>query len=67
MTTISNTTDNVVLSTKKSKNQKIKPAKLMNDLEFIIEEDVSFVPQIKRKDVLTNMLLNIKLIGSLLF
>jgi len=67
MTTISNTTDNVVLSTKKSKNQKIKPAKLMNDLEFIIEEDVSFVPQIKRKDVLTNMLLNIKLIGALLF
>lgn len=56
-------TTNVVLATKKSKK-----AKKSNNIEFNIEEELpSFVPQVNRKDVLTNMLLNIILGGTLLF
>ena len=70
-TTIFNASNNVELATKKPKNKKIKQdklAKLCEELEFFIEEEPnSFVTQIRRRDILTNMLLNITLGGALLF
>ena len=70
-----NTTHNIVeLATQKPKNKKIKQvkqvkaAKLFEDIEFVIEEEPNaFVSQLRRKDVLANMLLNIMLGGSIMF
>jgi hypothetical protein len=64
-------TNNVELATQKPKNKKVKQvkaAKLFEDIEFVIEEEQSaFVSQLRRKDVLANMLLNIALGGSIMF
>ena len=53
---------------KKSGNSsKMVKATLKKTVNLIIEDDVMFIPQIIRKDVLTNMLLNCQLSGPELF
>jgi hypothetical protein len=67
--TTNTNTNNVAVEAaqnKKIKKKQVKPAKKL--IELVIEEETNaFVSQLRRKDVLANMLLNIALGGSIMF